>query len=156
MLQKRFFLDNEIEDNVVFDLVAIHSPVEDFFLAFKLNEVLNSLLFKVIEERDAKDSTPFFSRFVWEQHSTDFVWELIANHFFYQEKEEQLFQLFPATIEKKSTLIKDLPKVDYFLKTPENSLTASCLSTIQTINEVEMAYKITDPKVKLNPNLIFD
>ena len=92
MLQKRFFLDNEIEDNVVFDLVAIHSPVEDFFLAFKLNEVLNSLLFKVIEERDAKDSTPFFSRFVWEQHSTDFVWELIANHFFYQEKEEQTYE----------------------------------------------------------------
>ena len=81
---------------------------------------------------------------------------MIANHFFYQEKEEQLFQLFPATIEKKSTLMKDLPKVDYFLKTPENSLTASCLSTIQTINEVEMAYKIIDPKVKLNPNLIFD
>ena len=127
-----------------------------FFLAFKLNEVLNSLLIKVIEDRDATDSTPFFNRFVWEQHSTEFDWELIANHFFSQEKEEQLFQLFAADIEKKSTLIKDLPKVDYFLKTPENSLTTSCISTIQAINEVEMAYKIIDPKVKLNPNLIFD
>jgi len=46
--------------------------------------------------------------------------------------------------------------VDYFLKLPENSLTASSISAIQAINEVEIAYKITEPKVKLNPNLIFD
>ena len=31
MPQKRFFLDIETEDDVVFDLLAIHSPAEDFF-----------------------------------------------------------------------------------------------------------------------------
>ena len=85
MLQKRFFLEPEFEDEAVFDLLAIHSPAEDFFLAYKLNEVLNSLLIKVIEEKDndATHSTTSFNRFVWEQNSGDFVLELIANHFFY-------------------------------------------------------------------------
>lgn len=158
MLQKRFFLEPEFEDEAVFDLLAIHSPAEDFFLAYKLNEVLNSLLIKVIEEKDddATHNTTSFNRFVWEQNSGDFVWELIANHFFYQGKKDETFQLFPTEIEKKSTLIRHLPKVDYFLKLPENSLTASSISAIQAINEVEIAYKITEPKVKLNPNLIFD
>ena len=76
--------------------------------------------------------------------------------FFQNEKKEQLSQLFPIEIEKKITLIDRLPKVDYFLKVPENSLTTARLSAIQAINEVEMAYKINEPKVKLNPNLIFD
>ena len=156
MPQKRFFLDNETEDDVVFDLLAIHSPAEDFFLAFKLNEVLNSLLIKVIEHSDSSNNTGYFNRFVWEQNSGDFSWELIANHFFQNEKKEQLSQLFPIEIEKKITLIDRLPKVDYFLKVPENSLTTARLSAIQAINEVEMAYKINEPKVKLNPNLIFD
>ncbi len=156
MPQKRFFLEIETEDDVVFDLLAIHSPAEDFFLAYKLNEVLNSLLIKVIEHSDSSNDSPYFNRFVWEQNSGEDSWELIANHFFQHEQKEQFAQLFPTEVAKKITLIDDLPRVDYFLKAPENSLTTTRLSAIQAINEVGMAYKITEPNVKLNPNLIFD
>ena len=156
MPQKRFFLEIETEDDVVFDLFAIHSPAEDFFLAYKLNEVLDSLLIKVIEQSDSSNDSPYFNRFVWEQNSGEVSWELIANHFFQHEKKEQFSQLFQTDVEKKITLIDRLPRVDYFLKVPKSSLTTVQLSAIQAINEVEMAYKITEPRVKLNPNLIFD
>jgi len=156
MRQKKIVLNTEFEDHNDNDLFAIHSPSEDFFLAFQLNKILGTRFINVTERIKPQAKVPFYSRFVCELCPEEAKWELIANHFFQNEKKEQLSQLFPIEIEKKITLIDRLPKVDYFLKVPENSLTTARLSAIQAINEVEMAYKINEPKVKLNPNLIFD
>jgi hypothetical protein len=59
-------------------------------------------------------------------------------------------------IEKKTCLISTLENIDYFLKVPENTLTGDYVSQIRNIEGVQFIYRISEPKVLLNPNLIFE
>ena len=81
MRQKKIVLTTEFEDYNDYDLFAIHSPLEDFFLAFQLNKTLGTRFINVTERIKPRTKIPFFSRFINEISTADIQWELIANHF---------------------------------------------------------------------------
>ncbi|MGB1971356.1 MAG: IPExxxVDY family protein [Flavobacteriaceae bacterium] len=156
MFQKRFTLETDTTADMGFELLAIHSPSESFFLAYKLNSVLNALFVNATEKKHFNSDEPCFCRFLWQPTSGQESWELIANHYWFKEQNKHNTTLFAVAVEKKQSLLPALSRVDYFLKLPENTLTAQNLSKIQTLNEIDYVYEITEPKIKLNPNLIFE
>jgi len=156
MRQKKFVLAADFEDQDNIDLYAIHSPSEDFFLAFQLNKTLGTKFKNVTEKIEPDIKVPFFSRFISELSSIDAPWELIANHYNYPSMIKDENQLFTTQIEKQVSLIPSVSKVDYFLKVPKNNFTSDHLSQLQNLNEIQMVYPVFETKIKQNPNLIFD
>lgn len=156
MRQKKIVLNTEFEDHNDNDLFAIHSPSEDFFLAFQLNKTLGTRFINVTERINPQTKIPFFSRFICELSPVEAKWELIANHFTTISKTSEENQLFNTLIEEQVNLIPSLSKVDYFLKVPKNELTSAKIALLQSLNEIQMVYSINETKIKQNPNLIFD
>ena len=156
MRQKKIVLNTEFEDHNDKDLFAIHSPSEDFFLAFQLNKTLGTRFINVTERIKPQAEIPFFSRFVCALSPDEAKWELIANHFTTVAKTSQENQLFNTFIEEQISLIPSLSKVDYFLKVPKEDLTPAKIARLQSLNEIQMIYSINETKIKQNPNLIFD
>ena len=81
MRQKKIVLNTGFEDHNDNDLFAIHSPSEDFFLAFQLNKTLGTRFINVTEKIKPQAKIPFFSRFICVISPVEAKWELIANHF---------------------------------------------------------------------------
>ena len=156
MRKKKFVLAAEFEDQNDIDLYAIHSPSEDFFLAFQLNKNLGTKFKNVTEKIEPQSKVPFFSRFVCELSPLETQWELIGNRYTYPSKSKKDNQLFSTQIEEQLSLIPSLSKVDYFLKVPKNNFTPAKLNQLQSLDEVQMVYPIYETKIKQNPNLIFD
>ena len=156
MAQKKIILITEAETQNTDDLFAVHSPSEGFFLAYQINKTLGTQFKNATETIQPNSTVPFFSRFIWEQSPGDPQWELIANHYIASEKVIAEELLFSAAIEKKTSLIPNMSKVDYFLKVPKNLLNSTKMSALQALNEIQMVYPIHETKIKQNPNLIFD
>ena len=64
MRQKKIVLNTGYEDYNDNDLFAIHSPSEDFSLAFQLNKTLGTRFINVTEKIKPQAKIPFFSRFI--------------------------------------------------------------------------------------------
>ena len=146
------FLITDFEEEESMDLFGLHSPVESYLLAFKLNQNLGSHFKNVTDYSQA----PFFDRYVWSSSEEGPAWELISNHYVLVKKEENTTALFALEIEEKKTLINTLSKVNFFLKVPQEELDKLGLDCIQKMGEVQLIYSIKDRKIKQNPNLIFD
>ena len=146
------FLITDFEEEESMDLFGLHSPIESYLLAFKLNQNLGSHFKNVTDYSQA----PFFDRYVWSSTEEGPAWELISNHYILAKKEENTTALFALETEEKKTLVNALRKVNYFLKVPQNSIEKDLLDSIQKMGEVQLIYPITDQRIKQNPNLIFD
>jgi hypothetical protein len=155
MLQKRIIFTPHLEDEIDIDLFAIHSTLESYLMAFRLNNSLGSLFYNVTEKNENDEDLAVFDRFIWEQTPGENGWELISNHCYHSQEDLQANSL-QLMIEKKTCLISTLENIDFFLKVPENTLTGDHVSQIRNIEGVQFIYRISEPKVLLNPNLIFE
>ena len=108
-------------DEIDYQLIAIHSSLEDYRLAYYINQNLPINLKKenCNIQISNKEGETQFTRFVFED-SKDIVWNLIQNKndvFVPSQNSNQ--GLFAETNNKFSTkiyLIPEFKKVDYFLK----------------------------------------
>ena len=68
-------------DEVDYELIAIHTSLEDYRLAYFLNQKLPILLSKNKNEIQvtSKEGVAFFSRFIFENPEKDSYWNLIQN-----------------------------------------------------------------------------
>lgn len=154
MLQKRIIFASHLEDEIENDLFAIHSTLESYLMAFRLNNTLGTLFYNATERVENDEKLPVFNRYIWEKTPGENAWELIANHCYQQNKTES--DSIPLMIEKKTSLISVLENVDFFLKVPENMLSAKHITQITHIEGIQFIYKISEPKILMNPNLIFE
>jgi RecG-like helicase len=150
-------------DQVDYDLIAIHTSLEDYKLAFKLNQNLAIALSKNDVEIPVKikENVSFFSRFTFEDEEKMMVWDLIQNK---QEIELPVktinFNLFEnknINITTRVSLVSELKKVDYFLKIEHDShcKIAEIISNISKIDSISTVYEINANKIKSKNNLIF-
>ncbi len=150
-------------DQVDYDLIAIHTSLEDYKLAFKLNQNLAIALSKNAFEIPVKikENISFFSRFTFEDEEKMMVWDLIQNK---QEIELPVktinFNLFEnknINVTTRVSLVSELKKVDYFLKIEHDShcKVAEIISNISKIDSISTVYQINANKIKSKNNLIF-
>jgi len=149
---------NEID----YSLLAIHTSLEDYRLAYFLNQKLSILLSNDnhLVECSSTTGTSFFSTFEYQDELTGEEWVLIEN------KDEQIiedqvsmYNLFAEEKEKISTrtyLLPELKKVSFFLKITNITTSISELITqINTIPKISTAYVVEVKNLKSKNNLIF-
>jgi len=157
-------LDFEDFDEIDYHLVAIHTSLEDYRLAYFINQKLPINLGKNKDEIhiNIKEGETNFSRFYYYDKENEIVWNLIQNkNEVIQQKNENTQNLFSNVNMEVSTKVYLLPefkKVDYFLKI-ENAEDGMNLSKIQlllnTIENISTAYSVDTNKIKSKNNLIF-
>jgi len=152
-------------DEVSYELIAIHSTLEDYRMAFLINKNLPIVLSKSKEEIlvKVKNEEVLFSKFVFEDGLNDITWTLIQNknEIITNEKTkiQTLFLDTEMEIETNVFLLPELKKIDYFLKI-ENKQTISEMEEviikllIQSIR-LSTVYPVDTNKIKSKNNLIF-
>lgn len=142
-----------------FDLIAIHSDLEDYTLAYRLNFALEMKLGRVSDDlaliRDSKKL--FFSVFEWDDERNATKWTLFSNQCQYEQKETEAIGLFaPDIVVKKYALIDEKSEVDYVLKAELNygSSVDSYVKTIMSLPGVQLAYGLDVNQLKSKDYLI--
>jgi len=149
-------------DEVDYELIAIHTSLEDYRLAYFLNQKLPILLSKSKNEIqiNIKEGVTFFSRFIYENSDTDSCWSLVQNKnevtALISNNNQNLFGETSFEVATKAFLLPELKKVDYFLKI-ENSTCEidTVIAMTNTIPQIATVYSVDSNSIKSKNNLIF-
>lgn len=151
-------------DEVDYDLIAIHSSLEDYRLAYFLNQKLPVTLHKSSEEIGVtvKEGEALFPKFIYDDSHNDMFWSLIPNknEIITTKKStgQNLFLDTNVEIATKVYLLPELKKVDYFLKIENNKNTLDLeemVRDIKSINRISTVYTVIPDTIKSKNNLIF-
>jgi hypothetical protein len=157
-------LDLDEFDEIDYHLIAIHTSLEDYRLAYFINQILLINLSKNKNEIqiNIKEGETKFSRFYYYDKEKTISWNLIQNknEVIRQKNEygQNLFSNINLEVSTKVYLLPEFKKVDYFLKI-ENIEEEINLTEIQillnTIDSISTAYTVETNKIKSKNNLIF-
>jgi hypothetical protein len=160
----KLHIDDFEENNYL--LIAIHTTLEDYRLAYFLNKHLSLQLQKQEEDihiqvKENQSSFSLYSFYDKEQYVT---WNLVQNknEIVIQPEEKPLNDLFSENLQAIETtiyLLPELKKVDYFLKienlTEQENLFIETLKKLKTIEKISLVYNIDTNSIKNKNNLIF-
>ncbi len=136
-----------------FVLLAIHSPLEDYALAYALNRACDLRLKRT--KNDSKDHTnATFPAFEWEDSLNDRYWKLVANRGISREKMHgDGFFVNHATF-RTCYLVNKQKAVNYFLgiDSIEKASLELYMRNILSIPSISGVYTTT---LKLKKNIIF-
>jgi hypothetical protein len=151
-------------DEIDYNLIAIHTSLEDFRLAYFINQKLPINLSKSKDEVqiNIKEGETNFSRFYYYDLENAISWNLIQNkNEVSQNKKDTLQNLFSNVTMEISTkvfLLPEFKKADFFLKI-ENTNDALDVSKIKkilnTIDNISAIYTVDTNQIKSKNNLIF-
>jgi hypothetical protein len=151
-------------DEVDYQLIAIHSTLEDYRLAYFINKNLPIRLQKKPDEVSVKitEGEAFFPKFFFDDLGNDIQWTLIPNknEITIRRKStgQNLFLDTDVEITTKVYLLSELKKVDYFLKIENNVDTFevdAVLKSLKSIDRISTVYAVEPEKIKSKNNLIF-
>lgn len=152
MKSKRLFLNIDPQDIDDFSVVAIHTNLEAYLVAYKLNQNLGCLL----RNSKKKSINDIYTRFKYISKISKDNWELISNHYENDKIFNKKYLLFNINEMNKRSLIPTLGSVDFFFKVPKFKIINHLVKKIRNIDGIQLAYEI-DKKVQDNlENLIFD
>ena len=150
-------------DEIDYQLIAIHSSLEDYRLAYYINQNLPINLKKenCNIQISNKEGETQFTRFVFED-SKDIAWNLVQNkNDVFAPSQNSNQGLFAETNNKFSTkiyLIPEFKNVDYFLKIENGEVNidvSKITNCIKKIDRVSTVYAVEVEKIKSKNNLIF-
>ncbi|MDI5896537.1 IPExxxVDY family protein [Flavobacterium sp. LB2P84] len=151
-------------DEIDYYLIAIHTSLEDYRLAYFINQKLPINLSKSKNEIqiNIKEGETNFSRFYYNDTEKEVSWDLIQNKNeviqYKKGNTQNLFSNVTMEVSTKVFLLPEFKKVDYFLKIENNDDTMN-VSKIQillnTIDNVSTVYTVDTNQIKSKNNLIF-
>lgn len=145
--------------SIDYELIAIHTSIEDYRLAYFLNRELKIQLSKnnlniAIENSEGKSS---FNHFFYDDEKNDIQWSLIENKTTISSTNKKSTGIF-ENIDVNVYLIPEFKKADFLLKI-ENVDSffkiKEVTKKIESLNQVSMSYLIDKEKLKSKNNLIF-
>ena len=151
-------------ETVDFQLIAILSSLEDYRMAYFLNQSLSIFLEKNKEKIvvNSKFGNAFYSKFIFEDLKKDMVWHLVQNkNEIISISNNQVQNLFfdkEIETETKVFLLPEFKNVDYILKidnSDHNLNFDQIIKKINTIDNVTTVYEINQNALKSKNNLIF-
>jgi hypothetical protein len=151
-------------DEVDYSLIAIHSLLEDFRLAFFINQKLPIILSRNKETLAVavKEGEAFFSIYTYENEKTNSKWSLMQNKnevkIMQKNSPQSLFLDTSLETSRKVYLISEHKKVDYFLKIENNFADIKLEQIVDQLKKIERisaVYALIPEKIKSKNNLIF-
>jgi hypothetical protein len=147
-----------------YNLIAIHSSLDAYRLAYFINKHLQINLSKNKKEIliQVKEHETGFARFNFEDIENDVSWNLIQNKSQILIKKKinglNLFENTPQDNITRTYLLPEYKKVNYLLKidNDENRLDIQQITAVlDSINKISMVYSIDLNTIKNKNNLIF-
>tara|TARA_B100001250_G_C19785056_1_gene783733 strand:- start:7 stop:465 length:459 start_codon:yes stop_codon:yes gene_type:complete len=152
MKAKKVILNMDPQDIDDFSVIAIHSNLEAYLVAYRLNQNLGCIL----HNSKKKSIDDVYTRFKYVSKTSNDNWELISNHYMNDEIFDKKNLLFNINETNKKSLIPILDSVDFLFKIPKSKTVNDWVKKIRSIEGVQLAYEI-DKKILNNlENLIFD
>ena len=156
-------LDLDEFDEIDYHLIAIHTTLEDYRLAYFINQHLPVNLSKSNEEIliSIKEGETQFSRFYFEDEDNFVSWNLIQNKNEVIGQNEiinqDLFSNSSQVVATKVFLLPELKKVDYFLKieSDDDLDLAGIVKKLKSIKSLSTVYVVETETIKSKNNLIF-
>jgi hypothetical protein len=156
-------LDLDEFDEIDYHLIAIHTTLEDYRLAYFINQHLPVNLSKSNEEIliSIKEGETQFSRFYFDDEDNFVSWNLIQNKNEVIGQNEiinqDLFSNSSQVVATKVFLLPELKKVDYFLKieSDDDLEIAAIVKKLKTIKSLSTVYVVETENIKSKNNLIF-
>jgi len=148
----------DLEDDVDYSLVGIHSTEEDYRLAFLLNKHLNTKLTRYKNNLDFKNSNAEFPLFEFKDENNFINYYLINNKHKEFVKNQKNVGLFDGNYSTISYLIPEKKKIDFFLKIEgcfQDSFINSLIEKLNTVNQIITSYSIEPTTLKSKDHLIF-
>lgn len=151
-------------DEIDYNLIAIHTSLDDYRLAYFINQKLPINLAKSEDEVhiNVKEGETMFSRFYFYDEENTVSWNLVQNkNEVVPDNSFQAQDLFSNTeegISAKAYLLPELKKADYFLKidNTDDSIDVNTIKTIlNTIDNITAVYTVETKQIKSKNNLIF-
>ena len=160
MALHKLLVDDFSDDT--FSLMAIHCAIEDYRIAYLLNQYLNINLRRKPQDLDFKYIAASYSIYEWKDRNQLITWNLVSN--VCKKEEDSLIStgsLFKSQnkIIRIHNLIPEYKKVNYFLKidNDENFINEKTLiHNIQEIPQIAAVYSIDVTRLKTKDNLIFN
>ncbi len=141
-----------------YTLIGIHSMLEDYHMAYYLNQQLDLYLSRFKDDLDFKSSNCAFSLYTFEDEATFTNWSLIANkHASLNDLAQDSRNLFGEET-RISYLIPEKKQVDYFIKVyglEDEKKINTTLQKINRIHKVITSYSINVMELRSRDNLIF-
>ena len=128
-------------DEIDYHLIAIHTSLEDYRLAFFINQKLPINLSKSKNEIqiNIKEGETKFSRYYYHNFEKAISWNLIQNkgEVVQQKKDngQNLFSNVAMEVATKVYLLPEFKKVDYFLKVENNDNEIEKIIKTKTVNK---------------------
>lgn len=147
--------------SVDYELVAIHTSLEDHRLAYLMNRVLGIRLEKCWKDVSlrGKQGDSIFARFIYEDPESETVWNLLQNKSLATDNPGERGSLFDSSdFSSTAFLLPEFKKTDYILKvenTPSFFAPEIVTENLMGIKHVSTAYKIDHHRLKSKNNLIF-
>lgn len=139
-----------------FDLIALHSSLEDYELAYFVNLYLKSKFVRCREDMELapKVSFPIFE---WKDDMNEHHWTLVTNISVKEEIYQRidLFQGEPSFTTHH--LVPEYKEVDYFLKVVQDNFNVEekIIRPLLQVPKIITAYLVDTDKLKSKNNLIF-
>lgn len=161
MAVHKLILDDVFDDSV-FTLIAIHCTIEDYRLAYLLNKYLKINLRRKKSDLDFNQGKATYSIYKWEDSKQLLTWNLVSNVCKTSDySQPNLGPLFETTqsITKTFNLLPEFKTVNYLLKIDDEFLDKKeklIINTILSIPQIATSYVIDQSQLKSKDNLIFN
>jgi len=155
---------HRLEINDFYDdyyLIAVHSSLEDYRIAYMLNHTLNLNLVRKSKDLDFKNSENNYSWFEWYDTTKQVNWNLVSNSCKTEDNvAPSLNTLFSnhQTITKTFSLIPEYKKVDYFIKISDEIQHINqniVLNKLKSVSQIVTSYALDPKQLKSKAHLIF-
>ncbi|NMH88842.1 IPExxxVDY family protein [Flavivirga algicola] len=161
MAVHKLILENVFEEDL-YTLIAIHCTLEDYRLTYLLNKYLGISLIRKSLDLDYQNGKSTYSIFEWEDGKQQTIWNLVSNicktETYRQRNNESLFDS-EEKITRTTYLIPEYKTVNYFLKI-DNGINFSkekyILNNVLKVPQIATAYSIDIDQLKSKDNLIFN
>ena len=158
MALHKLLVDDFYDDT--YKLIAIHCGLEDYRLAYLLNQSLGLNLRRKSEDLDFEYLKSSYSIFEWNNSSQYVTWNLVSN--VCKKEEDSLYStgLFQSEekVIKTFNLVPEYKTVDYFIKISEEIQNVNdklILNRLQRIPQIVTSYAVNPSQVKSKDHLIF-
>ena len=153
----KFHKLNFINDEKFF-LIALHSNVEIFFLAYLLNKNLKTSFKKMKYNIISNENNYLFERYQSIDQNKREKMDLFSNKSALKKNQtaDQVFSLFDSSYFKNFFFIDEFKDVDFFIKKDSINNLDLLIKKIKLIEEIESSYLVDEKLLKNKENLIFD